>query len=97
MSKGIVQAPLLLIIVFYRMIHEDIQNGDHSMYQTLPAEVRNGRIQLIEKVKIPDGARVLVTVINEDDRVFWRKASDVSLKKIWVNKDDDVYENLIVK
>jgi hypothetical protein len=65
------------------------------MYQTLSAEMRNGRIKLFDKAKIPEGARVLVTVIQEDDGQFWQKASQTSLDKIWANKGDDVYEKLI--
>lgn len=67
------------------------------MYQTLTAEIKNGRIQLVDKVKIPEGVRVLVTVMQDDDGVFWQNASQSTLKKIWDNKDDDVYEILAGK
>ena len=41
------------------------------MYQTLSAEIKNGRIHLLDKVKIPEGAHVLVTVMQDDDSKFW--------------------------
>ena len=67
------------------------------MYQTLSAEIKNGRIHLLDKVKIPEGAHVLVTVMQDDDSKFWQNASQNSLKKIWDNKADDVYEKLAGK
>ena len=65
------------------------------MYQTLSGEMRNGRIKLLDKAKIPEGARVLVTVMQEDDGQFWQNASQKSFDKIWVNTEDDIYEELI--
>jgi hypothetical protein len=59
--------------------------------------MKNGRIRLLDKAKIPEGTRVLVTVMQEDDKTFWKYASQPSLEKIWVNEDDDVYENLLGK
>lgn len=67
------------------------------MYQTLSAEMKNGRIRLLDKAKIPEGTRVLVTVMQEDDGTFWKYASQASLEKIWVNEEDDVYEKLLGK
>jgi predicted DNA-binding antitoxin AbrB/MazE fold protein len=67
------------------------------MYQTLSAEMRNGRIKLLDKAKIPEGARMLVTVIQEDDGQFWQNVSQTSLENIWANTDDDIYEKLIRK
>ena len=65
------------------------------MYQTLSAEMKNGSIKLLDKVKIPEGARILVTIMQDDDGLFWQNASQASLGKIWENKDDDIYEKLI--
>jgi len=68
-----------------------------AMYPTLPAEIRKGRINLLEKTKIPEGTRLLVTIIPEDEKKVWLNASQTSLKKVWDNQDDDVYEKLLVK
>ena len=67
------------------------------MYQTLSAEMRNGKIKLLDKAKIPEGARVLVTFIRDDDANFWQNASQTAIDKIWANKDDEVYEKLLGK
>jgi hypothetical protein len=67
------------------------------MYPTLPAEIRKGRINLLEKRKIPEGTHLLVTIIPEDEKKFWLNASQTSLKKVWDNQDDDVYEKLLGK
>jgi hypothetical protein len=67
------------------------------MYQTLSAEMRNGRIKLLDNAEIPDGARVLVTVIIDNDDHFWQHVSEPTLDNIWDNKDDDIYEKLLGK
>jgi hypothetical protein len=76
-------------------LKEGIKGG--GMYPTLPAEIRKGRINLLEKTKIPEGTRLLVTIIPEDEKRFWLNASQTSLKKVWGNQDDDVYEKLLGK
>jgi hypothetical protein len=76
-------------------LKESIKGG--AMYPTLPAEIRKGRINLLEKTKIPEGTRLLVTIIPEDEKNFWLNASQTSLKKVWDNQDDDVYEKLLGK
>lgn len=67
------------------------------MYQTLSAEIKNGRISLLEKTEIPEGSHVLVTILHEDEGQFWRQASQTTLDKTWSNEDDDVYEKLLSK
>ena len=67
------------------------------MLTTYPAEVRKGRINIFEKAKIPDGSRVFVTVIDQDDSQFWLKASSSALDRIWNTSADDVYADLLKK
>ena len=43
---------------------------------------------------MPDGTEVLVTALSNGDD-FWLKASEVSLKAIWDNPEDDVYAELL--
>jgi hypothetical protein len=57
--------------------------------------VRDGKIEPRESAVLPEGAHVLVTVINDDDRQFWNAVSEQSLKKIWDNPQDDVYAELL--
>jgi len=58
--------------------------------------IRNTNIHL-EKTKVPEGTRLLVTIMPEDGKKFWLNASQTSLKKTWGNEDDDVYEKPLVK
>jgi hypothetical protein len=40
------------------------------MLQTLWATIRQGRVELLESTEIPEGTRVLVTLLPEDESDF---------------------------
>lgn len=61
------------------------------MLNTFWAVVREGKIELLENVKVPEGTRVLVTLLPDDDAEFWSQVSQLSLDRIWDNTEDDVY------
>jgi len=63
------------------------------MLNTIRAVMREGKIELLEEVEIPEGTEVLVTPLIEDE--FWLKASESSLNSIWDNSEDDVYAELL--
>ena len=66
------------------------------MLNTVWEIVRDGPIELLESVPIPEGTRVLITLIpDETTPTFWQKASDTALGKIWDNPEDDIYEQLL--
>lgn len=65
------------------------------MLETIRAVVRDGKIELPEKVDVPEGARLLVTVLPDEEREFWPGASQSSLGKVWDNAEDNVYEKLL--
>lgn len=66
------------------------------MLNTLWAVVRGEKIELLEKAVIPEGTKVLVTILTTDNESeFWLKASQVSLDTIWNNTEDDVYAQLL--
>ena len=65
------------------------------MLSTIRAVVRDGKIELLEPVAIPDGAQLLVTVLTDEDQMFWQGASESSLTSIWENSDDDIYAELL--
>jgi hypothetical protein len=67
------------------------------MLKTLWATVRQGKIELLEASELPEGARVLVTLLPDDETQFWLQTSQVSLDTIWDNTEDDVYEQLLKK
>lgn len=61
--------------------------------QSIRAVVREGRIELLEEVEIPEGTEVLVTPLPEETS-FWLSASESSLGSVWGNAEDDVYAAL---
>ena len=62
------------------------------MLTTVWAIVRDGRIEFLEDVDVPNG--FLVTVLPGDQQ-FWFEASQSSLDAVWSNTDDDVYADLL--
>jgi hypothetical protein len=67
------------------------------MIVTLKAVVHDGKIELAEPASLPEGAKVLVTLLPEDDRDFWMEASQKALAEIWDNPEDDGYAKLLEK
>ncbi|MGH9940927.1 MAG: hypothetical protein ACRD9R_01040 [Pyrinomonadaceae bacterium] len=67
------------------------------MLHTVWAVMREGKIVPLEKIEVPEGTRVLVTLLAEDEASFWSAASESSLKAIWDNEEDDVYAELLEK
>lgn len=49
--------------------------------QSIRAVVREGRIELLEEVEIPEGTEVLVTPLSEESG-FWLSASESSLDSV---------------
>ncbi len=64
------------------------------MSKTLRAVVREGRIELLEPVDLPEGTKLLVTLLPDEEAEFWLSASQVSLDTLWDNPEDDVYGQL---
>jgi len=59
---------------------------------------QNGQIILPKELIIPEGSKVLVTVLeNPSTDDFFLKASESSLENIWNNDEEDVYEQLLKK
>jgi len=66
------------------------------MLNTLWATVRQGKIELLESAELPEGVRVLVTVLPDNEAQFWVDASQASLDAVWDNTEDDVYAQLLL-
>ena len=64
------------------------------MLNTALAIVKNGKIETLEHIELPEGKKVLITMLPDDD-TFWQEASEETLKQIWDNKEDDVYARLL--
>lgn len=67
------------------------------MLNSVWAIVQEGRIKPLEEINIPEGTKVLVTFIPEEESEFWLKASQISLDKVWDSAEDDVYAGLLEK
>ena len=66
-----------------------------QVLQTLWAVVHQGKIELSEPADLPEGTKVLVTLLPDGDSRFWVEASQKSLAAIWDNAEDDAYAQLL--
>lgn len=68
------------------------------MITTVWGVFRDGKVELSEPIPVPEGTRVLVTALpDEDERSFWLHVSESSLDAIWNNPQDDIYAELLKK
>lgn len=58
------------------------------MLKTLWATVRQGKIELLELSELPEGTKVLVTLLPDEEAEFWLQASQTSLDSVWDNTED---------
>jgi predicted DNA-binding antitoxin AbrB/MazE fold protein len=65
------------------------------MSKTLKAIIQGGRIEPLEQIDLPEGAKVLVTLLPDEESEFWLGASASSLDGIWANPEDDIYAQLL--
>ena len=65
------------------------------MLSTVRAVVREGKIELLDRIDLPEGSKLLVTVLPDEEVSFWLDASRASLDRIWDNPEDDVYARLL--
>lgn len=65
------------------------------MLNTVRAIIREGRIELLENIQVPEGAELLITILPQEETGFWMKASQSSLARVWDNSEDDVYAKLL--
>ena len=65
------------------------------MLPTVLGVVHEGRIEVSEAVNLPEGCKVLVTLLSDAEGDFWTAASQKSLAEVWDNAEDDVYAELL--
>ncbi len=65
------------------------------MINTVWAVVHEGRIEPLQQITAPEGTRVLVTLLLEDEADFWLDASSASLDEVWANAEDERYAELL--
>jgi len=61
------------------------------------AVVHGGRIELAEPITLPEGARVLITVLPDSEGTFWQEASAAAFAAVWDDTEDDVYAQIVSK
>lgn len=67
-----------------------------SMLKTIWATVQQGKIELLETSELPEGAKLLITLLSSDyESEFWIQASQSSLDAVWNNAEDDIYAELL--
>jgi hypothetical protein len=64
------------------------------MPKTVWAAFSQGKVELLKPISVPDGARILVTILPDNDSEFWLKANQTSLAAVWDNDEDDIYTQL---
>jgi hypothetical protein len=66
------------------------------MLQTVWAVIHDGKIEPLEGLVFPEGAKVIVTWLpGEDEGRFWSSASETSLTDVWENDEDNIYAELL--
>ena len=67
------------------------------MTTTVEAIYENGTLVLPHPLSLPEKSHVRVTIETDGDREAWLKLSEQSLKKVWDNHADDVFNDLLSK
>ena len=65
--------------------------------QTLRATIRQGQIELLDFIELPEGANVLVTLLPDEETEFWQQTSQSASDTVWDNPEDEVYAELLQK
>ena len=65
------------------------------MLNTIWGVIHQGKVELLEQTMLPEGTKLLVTILSDNEEEFWLRASRSSLDLIWNNEEDDVYAELL--
>ena len=67
------------------------------MATTVVAIYENGKIVLPRPLSLPEKSQVRVTIESDTEHEAWLKVSEASLKQVWDNGADDVFNELLKK
>lgn len=67
------------------------------MIKVVDAVYEEGKLVLEKPLPLPEHARVRVTVDSDLEHAAWLKLSEESLKKVWDNDADDIFNDLLEK
>ncbi|MCB0062432.1 MAG: DUF104 domain-containing protein [Caldilineaceae bacterium] len=65
------------------------------MLNTVWATVRDGKIEPLEPLKLEEGTRLLVTLVEDAEINFWLQASQSALDEIWDNEEDESWHEFL--
>jgi hypothetical protein len=73
-----------------------------GMTTTVEAHYRDGKLILPNPLPIPENTLVRLTIETDGDhpdtvRAAWLKVSEESLRGVWDNQSDDVFNDLLTK
>lgn len=60
------------------------------MLTTFWAEVKQGKIELLELAELPEGTKVLVTILPATETDRWLQGTSTTSDSIWDNIEDQV-------
>ena len=67
------------------------------MTTTVEAIYENGKLVLPRLLSLPEKSQVRVTIESDLEREDWMKLSETSLRQVWDNAADDVFNELLKK
>ena len=68
-----------------------------TMTTIVDAIYENGKLVLQEPLPLPEHSHVRVTVESDLERADWLMLSEESLRKVWDNDADDIFNELLDK
>ncbi len=67
------------------------------MIKSVDAIYEDGMLVLQQPLPLPEHAHVRVTIYSDLEREAWLRLSEESLKEVWDNDGDDVFNDLLKK
>ncbi len=67
------------------------------MIKSVDAVYEDGRLVLQQPLPLPEHAHVRVIIDTDSEREAWLKLSEESLRKVWDNDADEVFNELLQK
>ena len=67
------------------------------MTTTVDAIYEDGKLLLPRPLLLPERSHVRVTIESDVEREAWLKLSEESLRRVWENPADDVFNELLTK
>lgn len=67
------------------------------MTTTVDAIYEDGKLLLPRPLSLPERSHVRVTIESDVEREAWLKLSEESLRRVWENPADDVFNELLTK